>query len=307
MKITEGFTWYVPTWYGDIRLRTVGKTTVVEVCELTRCELAAIQDLRKHATKFRIGGSWSKDADWEAIPKEAFEVGSKKAATVTLDTTIDRVESFLRKKLRGPAASVSIAITQDGSLYEIKAPDKENETRAVQPYREPAPGPEPVQAELVAAVTVRKPVLGCPAPDFVKAHERATHVLRQFLSNEQISDFEKHQRFLTIGGRTGHRYMITSRHATDELRSTSFRSVYDIDDSRAMCVHDWGVPAPEEMLTMHLMLSMPDWENYIRGIPDHPGQLLHNRPQGRPLLPPPPPERVYDPDGVRLIPTTLRS
>ena len=37
---------------------------------------------------------------------------------------------------------------------------------------------------------------------------------------------------------------------------------------RAFCVHDWTVPASEEMLALHLFLTMPGREHYLRDIPD---------------------------------------
>jgi hypothetical protein len=34
-----------------------------------------------------------------------------------------------------------------------------------------------------------------------------------------------------------------------------------------MCVHDWEVPAAEEMLALKLFLSLPEREQYIRDLP----------------------------------------
>jgi len=42
--------------------------------------------------------------------------------------------------------------------------------------------------------------------------------------------------------------------------------VFDLDENRPLCVHDWDIPPAEEMLTMHLLLSLPQWEPYIRGL-----------------------------------------
>ena len=85
----------------------------------------------------------------------------------------------------------------------------------------------------------------------------------------QCADFDKHQRFIVEGADTGHRYMITSRHAPDELKRGAFRrTVYDLDEERAFCVHDWEIPAEEECLTMALLIQLPGRENYVRAIPE---------------------------------------
>ena len=42
---------------------------------------------------------------------------------------------------------------------------------------------------------------------------------------------------------------------------------------RALCVHDWVVPAPEEMLSLHLLLQLPGWESYLRR-DEHDWELL---------------------------------
>ena len=33
-----------------------------------------------------------------------------------------------------------------------------------------------------------------------------------------------------------------------------------IDQQKALCIHDWAVPPPEEMLSIHLCLSLPGRE-----------------------------------------------
>jgi len=45
------------------------------------------------------------------------------------------------------------------------------------------------------------------------------------------------------------------------------RSLFDVDEHMAYCVHDWEVPAAEEMLALHAFLSVPGLESYLRAIP----------------------------------------
>ena len=123
------------------------------------------------------------------------------------------------------------------------------------------------KSEPVVATTVAAPVLGCPAPDFDQAEVRAAAVLRAFLTPEQLEDFRTEQAFVATGVDTGSRYIITSRHARTKLAQTT-RSLFCIEESMPYCVHDWEVPAAEEMLALLVHLSLPGKELYLRGIRD---------------------------------------
>lgn len=290
----NGFQWFLPSWYGDIRLRVVDDHhTRVEVTSLTRGELAAMHALKKRSLQGGIiRRPWATERAWEQMPDEAFVVGSGRVHGVTLRAPITTIEKFLTRQMRGKDETVSVMITDKGNLYEIKMPDSQEEETNVLPFRR-----EGGQEEPEAATTVRKPAVGCPAPDFQQAHVRAAEVLRTFLTPQQVRDFQRHQRFVTVGAETGHRYMITSRHARSEL-SNFTRTVYDIDEEKPYCVHDWGVPAAEEMLTMHLMLSLPRWEHHVRGLRED-GTDVHTwtGPASNAELAPPPAHFYYDLNG----------
>ena len=120
-----------------------------------------------------------------------------------------------------------------------------------------------------------QPVRGCPAPDFDDVEVRASRVLKAFLTLDQVEDFERRQQFVAIGADTGHRYLLTSRHARRALSLNGHRTLYDMDERVAMCVHDWEVPAPEELLALFIHLSLPGLEEYVRSIPDRDGILAH--------------------------------
>lgn len=47
--------------------------------------------------------------------------------------------------------------------------------------------------------------------------------------------------------------------------------VYDATEQTAYCVHDWTVPAEEEVLGVALLLQLPGRESFIRAIPDELG------------------------------------
>ena len=115
-------------------------------------------------------------------------------------------------------------------------------------------------------MTVAEPARGCPVPEFVKAEIRARKVLDEFLTPDQQADFRSGQRFLSRGADTGHLYMISSRHA---LNNRFVRSLHDLDEDRPICTHDYTVPAAEEALALHLMVSLPGRETFVRHLPLH--------------------------------------
>jgi hypothetical protein len=288
---TTGFQWFIPSWYGDIRLRVIDEAhTRVEVTKLSHAELAALHALKKRSLQGGIiRKKWATEKAWDSMPNEAFAAGRAATHHVNLKAPIGKIESFLTRQLRGASDTVSVMITDQGNLYEIKAADKAVDTNVL-PFRREAEGAEEKAA---AATTVRKPAIGCPAPNFEDTLIRATEVLKTFLTPEQIEDYERHQKFITIGGATGRRYLLTSRHALSTKYSGA-RTVYDVDEGRDLCVHDWGIPAPEELLTMHLMLSMPEYEGYIHGLGDDGSHGIIDK---RGVLGPPPKHYYYDMDG----------
>jgi hypothetical protein len=287
------FQWFIPSWYGDIRLRVIDDAhTRVEVTKLTHAELAALHALKKRSLQSGVfRRAWATEKAWSSMPSEAFAAGRPTTHHVNLKAPIGKIESFLTRQLRGKSDTVSVMITDKGSLYEIKAEDKEVDTNVL-PFRRLAAGPEE-EEQPKAATTVRKPAIGCPAPNFEDTLIRATEVLKTFLTPEQVEDYERHQKFVTLGGATGRRYLLTSRHALSSKCSHG-RTVHDVDNNRDLCVHDWGIPAPEELLTMHLMLSLPEYEGYIHGLGD---DGSHGIIEKRGVLPPPPTHYYYDMDG----------
>jgi len=198
---------------------------------------------------------------------EGLQIGSRHE----LDAPIAEVAKALARLMKPTRHTISVVKTLNGKIEEINGWTVVAPNDIGPPHRTPAPAnpdalvektPKPGE-EPVAAATVAKPTQGCPAPDFVRAEIKARAVLDVFLTDEQREDFRKYNRFVSMGAYTGHRYMITSRHARDELAQFQ-RSLYDLDERRPYCVHDWVVPAAEEMLALHLMLQVPAHEPYLR-------------------------------------------
>jgi hypothetical protein len=224
--------WYIPTWNGDFSLEaTEPKKTLLRANDPTEAEKIALRALAK-----------KKYVD--AAKLDAFLAGGyRENAALEIFVELDKVQKVVTKALKPERALLSAFKFVGGKMTQL--------------FEGEMPPPE-----AKAAVTVALPTIGCPAPDFDVAHDRATRVLGVFLTLPQVEDFDRHGRFVSVGADTGHRYMLTSRRSPDIERFE--RSLFDLDDNLAFCVHDWAVPAPEELLGLHVFLSVPGGEAYLR-------------------------------------------
>lgn len=279
--------WFFPSAYGDIRLERVDKKkTKVIYFKLTSSEVAAMRELRKVSTGMRR--RWATKEDWEAIQERDFQTGEAAERVITLGGSITAIATLLKKHLNPTRDTVTVVRVGDGKIEELRdaefdpdveKPDATLAGDAADPKADAAneesdqtalakTGTDAVDKKPVKATTVKKPVVGCPAPSFSQIKLRATRVLRAFLTPQQIHDFNRRQRFVTTGADTGHRYMLTSRNAPDELKNFGARCVFDLDENRSYCVHDWEIPAEEELLSLHCLLSLPGHETWARGMRD---------------------------------------
>ena len=212
--------------------------------------------------------------DWENLSPSEREAMTALGRKFDVDTAasvgkivvpkpVDKVEAFLAKSMKRGRKLLSAVVFTGGRIEEIhRLPNGE---MAIE---------KPVAASIEkprAAVTVAQPALSCPVPEFERAQVRATRVLREFLSPRQLDDFERTQSFLVVGADSGHRYVLTSRQAPrEQLAQVGGRSVYDCNRGEAVCVHDWTVPAAEELLELTLFLSMPGYETLAAHLPFEP-------------------------------------
>jgi hypothetical protein len=238
--------WLVPSFYGDIRLERTSTGCLVITEALSALEKEALTGLSKLAVKKK----------W--LP-EGRLLGLRVSEEVA--GPIDKVAKALAQALKPDRRIVSVVKFSGGVMQEIAEGEYDDKTpeSLPDPYRGPKP-PEPTPAALaepVAATAVARPTRGCPAPDFESADVRATRVLRTFLTPDH------HNRFIAVGAITGHRYMVTSRHARGSL-AEYHRSLYDLDDEMPFCIHDWTVPSAEEALAIGLLVQLPNHEEFLR-------------------------------------------
>ena len=272
--------WYFPSNYGDIRLEAKGDSTRVIWFKLTYQEAIAMKALRKASTHGIR--KWATKKAWAEIGEKVFDTGILSEVRIDLKAPLPKVAKILTKTVRPDRETVHVMRIGQGKIEEIRSEDFDDVAPALKPANDkPKKTEKPEEAALaktgtddvpkaapVKVATVKKPVVGCPAPNFEQVTHRATRVLQAFLTPEQIQDFNRYQRFVTVGADTGHHYMLTSRHAPGELKHYGARCVFDLDTGTPFCVHDWDVPAEEELLGLHSMLSLPGYENWARGMPD---------------------------------------
>jgi hypothetical protein len=267
--------WFIPSWHGDVSLKAENDVTLVELTDVTQREAEALRTLRL----FAIRKKWAEAEEWKVFdfkPGSPFRLPAK--TTLMLRAPIAKVEKKLVSLLKPNRKVLRAVMFSDGKFARVTGGELEVEpepaSAAPQP---PADAPSEPQAPLAkteetkpakpkAAATVAAPVLGCPLQVFDPAEIRATRVLKAFLTDQQLRDFERSQQFIMHGYDTGRPYLLTSRHARAALEKVGPYSLYDMQDSRSLCVHDWEVPAAEELLGLQLHLAVPGGESYLRGL-----------------------------------------
>lgn len=237
-------------------------------------ERKALGALRKRALARPFGCSpWvEREEDFLGLDSPAY-LEANKGVEIALDAKLETVRDFLARHLKPQRKLVNAVLFTNGAIVEsafTEPPPEGSEPRvlasAPAPASPAASDAAKPQEQPQRGTTVAAPVRGCPAPDFSDAELRAAQVLRHFLTAQQLDDYQRYNRFVAVGATTGHRYMLTSRHRQRELDRFGGRSLYDLDEGQPYCVHDWEVPAAEELLGLLVFLALPGREAYLREI-----------------------------------------
>lgn len=253
--------WMVPSTFGDIR---------IVATSLTECKVLVEQATPQEEQALRELQTYARKKKW--MPEDL-----SFGAVTEVKAPIEKVQKLLAKYLKPGKTLVSAVKFSDGKMEEVTTAALKytpSSTKTSKSSEAPTSTPEKKgiiekAKDKVAerGTTVAAPVRGCPAPDFSPARLRAREVLMAFLNPGQREDFLKYNRFDVVGATTGHRYRITSRHARDQLKDYQ-RTLYDLDDKMPLCVHDWDVPAEEEMHAIHILTQLPGWERFLRTLPE---------------------------------------
>ena len=237
---------YRCTWFGDIQLTSdpANKTqTILSWSELTPKE---------------------RDAVDRALECFHVKVHGKEANSVVLDKDLISVNEV-----------VSGVLSAGGELFAVKYSSKaavvsDDPKLIVDAAKKELDAAGKGKGLAVQAVEVIKPVRSCPMPEPVDfKEERAAFVVRKFLSNQQLHDFDKYRCFAVMGCDTGDIYRVTSRWSPECTRHgllerikghaervgskpTSLRLTHH---SGPICVHCADVPPSEEMLAIKFSIE----------------------------------------------------
>jgi len=211
---------YFPSTFGDLNIEQNEKNVILSTVDLTITEEIVLKEIVK---KF-----------YHEKAKEPTDYENTKI--ILSNTKLEDVHKFMVKKLKKNKPTLTAIKLKDGKLElvdEIKPEHKEKADKAV---------------------TTQKPPRGCPMPEMTLQKEvRASTVLKEFLTPQQIEDFDNHKSFISIGNYTHHPYLIMSRW---NPKIEKFGQVYDLVDKHRVCTSCKEIPPSEEMLSMKLSVEL---------------------------------------------------
>jgi len=212
---------YFPSTFGDLNIEQDGKNTILSTVDLTVSEEETLKEIIR-----KFFHEKAKD-----LP-----LSYENTKIILSNTKIEDVHKFMIKKLKKNKATLTAIKLKDGKIElvdEIKPEHKEKAT---------------------SAVTTQKPPRGCPMPNITLQKEvRASTVLKEFLTPQQIDDFNNHKSFISIGNHTHHPYLITSRWSE---KVNIYGQVYDLVNKHRVCTSCREIPPSEEMLAMKLSVEL---------------------------------------------------
>lgn len=214
---------YFPSTFGDINIEQNNKNIILSTVNLTVNEEETLIEIVKHfAGKIKE-------------PIMTYE----NTKIILENVKLNDVHKFMIKKLKKNKPTLTAIKLRDGKIElvdEIKEEHLEKTDKAV---------------------TTEKPKRGCPMPSITLEKEvKASEVLKEFSTQQQIDDFNKHKSFISIGNHTHHTYLITSRWSPTVEK---YGQVYDLVDKRRICTSCKQIPPAEEMLAMKLSVELNEY------------------------------------------------
>ncbi len=211
---------YFPSTFGDINIEQSEKNVILSTVDLTVHEEETLKEI---ILKFH--GKIKE-------PVRTYE----NTKIIIENVKLEDVHKFMMKKLKRNKATLTAIKLKDGKLELVDEIKPEHEKIAK------------------SAVTTEKPRRGCPMPEMTLQKEvNAQIVLKEFLTNQQIEDFNNHKSFISVGNFTKHPYLITSRWSP---KVEKYGQVYDLVDKHMICTSCKEIPPAEEMLAMKLSIEL---------------------------------------------------
>ncbi len=212
---------YFPSTFGDINIEQSEKNVILSTVNLTVHEEETLKEIIK---KFYHDKAKEPPTEYE------------NTKIILTNTKLEDVHKFMIKKLKKNKATLTAIKLKDGKLELVDEIKPEHEEKAK------------------SAVTTEKPRRGCPMPEMTLQKEiNAQIILKEFLTEQQINDFNTHKSFISVGNHTHHTYLITSRWSP---KVEKYGQVYDLVDKHMVCTSCNEIPPAEEMLAMKLSVEL---------------------------------------------------
>lgn len=215
---------YFPSTFGDINIEQDNKNVILSSADLTVSEEEILKEIIiKFAHKIKE-------------PVRTYD----NTKIILENVKIEEIHKFMIQKLKKNKPTLTAIKLKDGKLELVDEIKDEHIEKADK------------------AITTEKPSRGCPMPDMTRMKEiRASNVLKEFLTIQQLEDFNTHKSFISTGNYTHHPYLIISRW---NPKVEEYGQVYDLVEKRRVCTSSKQIPPSEEMLSMKLSVELNEFE-----------------------------------------------
>lgn len=214
------------TNYGDVSLLQVKDNVIIETTSLTTIEESLIKEILK---KYKDKLAPLDDID-----------GSLENRKFTIENVkFTDVHKTFTKVLKKDKPTITALKFKDGRI-EVKEELKDKDTK-----------------DATTGATVEKPRKHCPVPTFQTTEFRASQVLKEFLTEQQMKDFDQYKQIIVKGSYTGRKYLITSRWSPE---ISKYGHVFDTSTNELICANCDELPPSEEILSLKLILEFRERE-----------------------------------------------
>jgi len=244
-------TWFIPSFSGDYRL-TAHPDAPDERCLLVVTDPTAAE--QEILSRF-LAAARKKDKPWI---DELAGVSREGETRLTINAPMSQAGHALAVEATSKRGTLTVVASKDGDV--MLEYDGVPDEQAIDEAAETASEAAGKEKEPDKAVTTRRPTLCCPTP-IPGPIVRASQVLHAFSTPSQWLSWIENGWMIVYGGLTGYAYRIVHRH--HPLAREQGKITWDLTHDRVVHAHASELPAPEEALTMKLVLESR-FEDWIR-------------------------------------------